>query len=244
MTKIIGIIPARYQSSRFPGKPLFPIFGKTLLQRTFESAKKATLLDELYIATDDERIFKHAESFGAIPLMTDPECKNGTERIRDALKKNPTLQKATIVINIQGDHPCIAAKTIDNLIAALNNDSAEIATAVTPITYEEALSPHVVKCVFDHNGYALYFSRSLIPFSKTPSNVSFYYHVGIYAYKVPFLLSKYAFLKEGICQQREDLEQLKFLENGYKIKIAQVEEKPLGVDILEDVAKVEKFLCQ
>lgn len=243
--KVIGVIPARFKSSRLPGKPLVVISGKTLLQRTFESAKKCKDLDDVYVATDDEKIADHVRSFGGIAILTSEACKNGTTRIYEAFNKDKKLHVADIVVNIQGDHPCIEAQTISQVIEVLKCDEiATIATAVTLIKYEDAISPNIVKCVFDCNYNALYFSRSLIPFRKTLNESNnFYYHVGLYAYKRSFLLN-YDQLKGGVLQETEDLEQLQFLENGHRIKVAIVEDNPLGVDIFDDIEKVEKFLCK
>lgn len=243
--KIIGIIPARYASSRFPGKPLALISGKSLIQRTFERVKLCPLFNEIFIATDDNRIEELALKFDAKVIMTSSECINGTERISEAISKIDNIQNDDIIINVQGDHPLISLNTIENTINALQSDNlAVMSTAATPIyDKEEVLSPNIVKVVFDKNNYALYFSRSPIPYSKNLANSKFYYHVGIYGYRARFL-KKLSSLPTTANQLSEDLEQLKVLEHGYKIKIALVQEKPLGVDTPEDLTKVEKFLCQ
>jgi 3-deoxy-manno-octulosonate cytidylyltransferase (CMP-KDO synthetase) len=241
--KIIGIIPARYNSTRFFGKLLYKIGSKTLLQHTYENAKLSLALDDLIIATEDENIFNEAKKFKAKCIMTN-KCSNGTERIIDVLKNNNEIQDSSIIVNIQGDHPRIDKKTIDEVVNILKDDSfAKMSTAVTEIDYETAKSINCVKCVFDKNNYALYFSRSLIPFSKNEKNIKYYYHIGIYGYKTSFLY-ELASLKETSLQKNEDLEQLKVLENGYKIKVAIVDDAPVGVDVFEDVKKVEKILCQ
>lgn len=174
--------------------------------------------------------------------MTSLSCKNGTERIREALTVDSELQEAKIIVNVQGDQPCISPSTIQAVVEILESDKkALISTAVSKISLEEARNPNVVKCVFNREQEALYFSRSLIPYPKKGGE--FYYHIGIYAYRVEFfkILSK---LEESELQQTEDLEQLKFLENGYKIKVAKVKEIELGVDTPEDIEKVEEFLCK
>ena len=241
--KIIAIIPARLQSSRFPEKSLSLIAGKSLIQRTYDSALKCTLLEDIYIATDSEKIFSHVHGFGGKALMTSPTCKNGTERIIEAIDKY-NLQ-GDIIVNIQGDNPCISKETIDKTIQSLQVDpKAQTSTACALIkNSEELFSPHIVKCIFDQDFRALYFSRSPLPFSKNLDKTFFYHHIGIYAYRAGFLklLSQ---LEETPLQKAEDLEQLKILEHGYRIKVAVVKEVPLGVDVPDDILKVEKFLCQ
>lgn len=243
--KVIGIIPARYESSRFPGKPLALISGKTLLQRTFERAKLCSLFDEVFIATDDKRIEEHAIKIDAKVIMTSQYCINGTERITEAITKVRNIQKDDIIVNVQGDHPLISSQTIESTIKILESDDvAVMSTAATLLTdRDEICSPHIVKVIFDKNNYALYFSRSPIPFTKNFDKTKFYYHVGIYAYRANFL-KNLANLSPTNNQISEDLEQLKVLEHGYRIKVALVQEKPLGVDTPQDLTKVERYLCQ
>lgn len=243
--KIIGIIPARYGSSRFPGKPLAIISGKTLIQRTFERVKLCPLFDEIFVATDDDRIETHLSKFDAKVIMTSKDCINGTERITEAISKVKNLKDDDIIVNVQGDHPLISSETIESTIKVLQTDKlAVMSTAATPINdKDEVLSSHIVKVVFDKSGYALYFSRSPIPYTKDFDKTKYYYHVGIYAYRANFL-KKLSSLPPTCNQLSEDLEQLKVLEHGYKIKVALVQEKPLGVDTPQDLTKVEKFLCQ
>ena len=241
--KIIAIIPARYNSSRFFGKMLHKIGSKTLLEHTYLNAKKCSFFDELYIATEDEIIQKHVETFNGKSIMT-KTCLNGTTRIIEALKDNSYLQDSDIIVNIQGDHPKISQTTIDATISILLDDEKAVSsTAATKIGYDIASSQHVVKCVVDNDKNALYFSRSLIPFSKKPKEIDYFYHVGLYAYKTKFLY-ELDNLEDTYLQKLEDLEQLKILEHGYKMKVAIVNDMPYGVDVIEDVKKVEKVLCQ
>ncbi|NGX30269.1 MAG: 3-deoxy-manno-octulosonate cytidylyltransferase [Candidatus Anoxychlamydiales bacterium] len=242
-SKIIGIIPARYNSKRFLGKMLYKIGSKTLLQHTFENAKTCNIFDSLYIATEDEIIKNEAENIKASCLMT-KTCSSGTHRIIEALKENQDLKTSDIIVNIQGDHPKIKNSTINETINILKNDkTAHSSTAVCRIDYEQAKSENIVKCVMDKNQNALYFSRSLIPHSRKPKEISYFYHIGLYAYRTKFLyeLSK---LEDSYLQKLEDLEQLKILENGYKMKVAKVNDMPFGIDVKDDVKKVEKLLCQ
>lgn len=241
--KIIGIIPARYNSSRFLGKLLYKIGSKTLLEHTYLNAKKCSLFDELYVATEDEVIEKIVQDFNGKSIMT-KICSNGTHRIIEALKNNHQLQKSDIIVNIQGDHPKILPNTINETINILLNDREAVAsTAVTKIGFDIAQSKNIVKCTLDKNQNALYFSRSLIPFSKKPKSIDYFYHIGLYAYKREFLY-KLDGLEDTNLQKIEDLEQLKILEHGYKMKVAIVDDMPYGIDVLEDVKKVEKVLCQ
>lgn len=240
-SKIVGIIPARYQSSRFPGKPLALISGTSLIQRTYENAKRAPSLSDVIVATDDKRIFDHVLSFGGKVVMTSKECLTGSDRIAEVAKNLPD---AEIIVNIQGDEPCLEPQDIEMAVQGLINDpQAVVSTAATPLTYEEGLSSSIVKCVFDQNNRALYFSRSLIPGSKDKLNGPFYKHVGLYVYRKDFLL-QYADLAPTPLMIAEDLEQLKVLEHGYSIHIVTVNGTSLGVDLPEDIEKVEKYLCQ
>lgn len=243
--KIIGIIPARYASTRFPGKPLILIQGKSLLQRTYENAKKAKL-DELIVATDDEKIFEHVKGFGGKVMMTSPDHLTGTDRIAEVLQRNPNWMKAAVIINIQGDEPCIEPSSLDAIVEALISDpSANMSTAVTPLrTKIEAESSAVVKCVFDKKNHALYFSRTLLPSNKKHAynpSASYYRHIGVYAFRPSFLL-EYGKLPPTPLQLEEDLEQLKILEHGYRIKIAVLDHISIGVDTPEDIKQVELWL--
>lgn len=242
----LGIIPARYGSSRFPGKPLVPILGKSLIQRTYENAQKCETLDELVVATDDRRIFDHVRSFGGNVVMSGLNCPTGTDRIVDVLHACRNYDSFSIIVNIQGDEPCLSPSTLQAVIHTLLLSDAEVATAVTPLPETEATSSHIVKCVMDQQGHALYFSRALIPSGKNlafRTNVPYYRHIGLYAFKRPFLM-QYPHLPPTPLQLAEDLEQLKILELGYRIKTAIVDDVSLGVDTPEDIKKVEQYLCQ
>ena len=241
---VIGMIPARFNSSRFPGKLLEMARGKTVLQRTFESALLCKDLDAIYVATDDERIASHMSKLGAEVIWTSSSCKNGTERIAEALKIRPELQRADIIMNVQGDHPCTSAEAISSVIHLLKNDSEAVMStaAVVLKNAKEFYSPHIVKCVFDRSGNALYFSRSPIPYSRKGMPAQAYHHVGLYAYRTLFLLSLLE-LPSTELQIEEDLEQLQVIELGYKIKIALIEDVPLGIDTPQDLRKLKKQLA-
>jgi 3-deoxy-manno-octulosonate cytidylyltransferase (CMP-KDO synthetase) len=245
--KVLGIIPARYGSTRFPGKPLALIAGKTLLQRTYENALQACKLDSLYVATDDQRIFDHVHSFNGKAVMTSSACLTGTDRLAEVLIQYPEWQQASVLVNIQGDEPCIDPRAIDLVADLLLQDQAvEMATLVTKLDIEEFFNPSIVKCVLDQQGYALYFSRSLIPFNrKIPFDPLYPYlrHIGVYAYRPSFLLT-YHSLPATPLQLMEDLEQLKALEHGYKIKTVIVDHVNIDVNHPEDLKKVEQWICK
>ena len=245
---VIAIIPARYASSRFPGKPLVQILGKTLLQRTYENTLLCTQLDDVLVATDDQRIYDHVKNFGGHVVMTPDHCPTGSDRLAFVLQNDPELQKAEMIINVQGDEPCLDPHVISSLIEILRSDeSAVMSTAVVKIeNEEEANNPSEVKCVLSLDGSVLYFSRALIPGGHTLSyrkDIPYYKHLGIYAYRPDFLL-KYTKIPMTPLQIAEDLEQLKVLENGYKIKAAIVKSASAGVNTPEDIKKVEQELCK
>lgn len=245
---IIGIIPARYSSTRLPAKLLIPILGKTLLQRTYENAKRATSLDKLIVATDDERLYRHVHEFGGEAIMTPKTCINGTDRLAEVVKLKPEFLNAKVIVNIQGDEPCVEPSLIDQVANLLIEDpEAMVSTARAPLkSKEEAFNPSIVKCVVDQQGYALYFSRALIPGNKTlqfnPKD-PYFRHIGLYAYRPNFLLT-YQQLPATPLQMAEDLEQLKVLEHGYRIKVALTDHVSPGVDTLKDIKKVEQWLCK
>jgi 3-deoxy-manno-octulosonate cytidylyltransferase (CMP-KDO synthetase) len=248
LPKVIGIIPARFGSTRFPGKPLASIFGKTLIQRTYENACQCTALEKVIVATDDQRIFDHVISFGGLAVMTSSDLPTGTDRLAEAVEMSVQCAHDAIIVNIQGDEPCLDITIPTQIIQQLQQDPlAMMSTAIAPLNnHEEALSPHVVKCVIDGEGNALYFSRSLIPGNKSGQfspSITYYKHIGIYAYRRSFLM-KYSSLSPTPLQQIEDLEQLKVLEHGYRIKTAIIKEGSIGVDTPEDIKKVELELCK
>ncbi|XP_057750793.1 3-deoxy-manno-octulosonate cytidylyltransferase, mitochondrial isoform X1 [Arachis stenosperma] len=241
--RVVGIIPARFASTRFQGKPLVEILGKPMIQRTWERAKLAATLDQVVVATDDEKIAECCRKFGADVVMTSESCRNGTERCSEALEK--LGKNYDIVVNIQGDEPLIEPEIIDGIVKALQaTPDAVFSTAVTSLKPEDALDPNRVKCVVDNRGYAIYFSRGLIPFNKSGKvNQQFPYllHLGIQSYDTKFL-KIYPDLQPTPLQLEEDLEQLKVLENGYKMKVIKVNHEAHGVDIPEDVQKIESLM--
>jgi 3-deoxy-manno-octulosonate cytidylyltransferase (CMP-KDO synthetase) len=235
LKKALGVIPARYQSSRFPGKPLAPIMGKTMIQRVFERAKTAHSLSKLVIATDDERIFKAARDFGADVLMTSSDHSSGTERVAEVARQFDF----PIVINIQGDEPLLRGESIEALVKVLQKRSVNMASSMTKVTDPSIIGDrNRVKVVVDKQDYALYFSRSPLPYQAADY---FYQHTGIYGYQRDFLL-KLSQWPPTRLEKTESLEQLRVLENGFRIKMLEMPFLTLSVDIPQDIIKVEEFL--
>lgn len=237
--KIVGLIPARYASTRFPAKPLVDIAGKSMIQRVYEQAKKSTFLNHVVVATDHEQIFEHVKAFGDV-CMTREDHVSGTDRCYEAL----TLQtdKYDYVINIQGDEPFIQPEQID-LLAEKLNGITEIATLIKAIDNTEVLfNPNIVKVVINQNQEALYFSRSPIPHIRnTPepawtSKHTFYKHIGMYAYRTD-ILEELTKLPVSSLEKAESLEQLRWLENGFRISVATSSTETIGIDTPEDLEK-------
>lgn len=240
---IIGIIPARYASTRFPGKPLVDIAGKTMIQRVVEQCEKSSVLKKVIVATDDERIFDHVKELGHEVYMTRSEHKNGTERCHEALKL--VGGSYDFVINIQGDEPFIDPQQID-LLASVINRKTEIATLIKNIDHLEDLqNPNVIKALKADSGLALYFSRSPIPHMRNIPTEDWmkshqhYKHIGIYAYRVD-ILAKLVTLSPTPLELAESLEQLRWIENGYRIRTAITPIETIGIDTPEDVEKALK----
>ena len=238
---ILGIIPARYASSRFPGKPLIEILGKTMIQRVYEQASQSKLLDKVVVATDDERIFNHVVSFGGEAVMTKEDHPSGTDRCYEALLK--TEGKFTYVVNIQGDEPFVNADQIDEL-AQVCDGNTELATQMIAVDSHEVLfDKGEVKIVLNEDHEALYFSRMVIPFIKGVDEKdwhkhhTYYRHVGMYAYRTD-ILEAITKLAPSALEKAESLEQLRWLEAGYKIKLATTAYDSHCIDTPEDVAKV------
>ena len=244
---IVGIIPARFASSRLMGKPLADIGGKPMIQHTYNSAKKSKLLDKVIIAVDDEKVFQVVTAFGAEAYMTPKDCASGSDRIAFVTEQIPD---AEIIVNIQGDEPFIKGKMIDQAIEPLWIDKkVNLSTLARRITnVEEMKSPAVVKVVFDYHNYAMYFSRSPIPFVRDArtnlekvQSADIYKHIGLYVYRRETLL-KFTTLKPTDLEQIEKLEQLRFLENGFKMKIVVTEYDSLSVDTPRDLELARRFL--
>lgn len=239
--KAVCVIPARYASTRLPGKPLKLIAGKPMIERVYEQAKKAKTLCDVIVATDDIRVFDAVKNFGGKAAMTRTDHKSGTDRLAEVAQN---YQDADIVINVQGDEPMIPPEIIDALVNVfLDNKDLQMATMKCPMQEEEYNDPAAVKVVTDLNGYALYFTRSLAPYPRNKENLKVYKHVGIYAYRRDFLL-KFAKLQQTPLELTESLEQLRALENGIKIKVLESDFRGVGVDTPEDLIKVNEIFAK
>lgn len=240
MTQTAIIIPARYGSSRLEGKPLLIANNKTIIQWVWEKAKTCSKIDRVIIATDDKRIFSVCYDFGAEVEMTSTEHKSGSDRIAEVAKRHPEI---SYIINLQGDEPLIETDNIELVRQGIVEDSSsDISTLVREIKEkEEAENPNLVKCVFDVNNYAMYFSRSKIPYERNENKAKIYGHLGIYGYKKESLL-KMTSLAQTTYEQAESLEQLRALQNGMKIKIGIVKNIPVGIDTQEDFEKFKSMV--
>ncbi|QIK56010.1 3-deoxy-manno-octulosonate cytidylyltransferase [Dysgonomonas sp. HDW5B] len=245
--KFIGIIPARYGSSRFPGKPLADMAGKPMIQRVYEQVKKA--IDEVWVATDDERILKVVEDFGGKAVLTSPDHKSGTDRCNEAFSK--IGNGFDVVINIQGDEPFIQPQQIETLKSCFDSKETELATLVKPFKKEDGFevlfNPNSPKVVLNKNSEAIYFSRSIIPYIRDAHHTEwldkhiFYKHIGMYAYRAN-VLKKITLLPQSNLELAESLEQLRWIENGYKIKVGLTDIETIGIDTPEDMEKAIKLL--
>ena len=237
--KILCVIPARYASTRLPGKPLADIVGKPMIQHVYERSSQATIPQQVVVATDDEKVFQAVQQFGGKVVMTSSEHQTGTDRLAEVASK---YAEVDVIINVQGDEPLIDPKVIDELAQEFLNDTAlQMASVMSIMDTEDYQNPNAVKVVTDLNNNALYFSRSLLPYPRVAGKANVYKHIGIYAYKKDFLL-KFAKLEPTPLEQSESLEQLRALENGYKIKMIKTKSKFIGVDSIEDLQTVNELL--
>ena len=234
------IIPARYGSSRLEGKPLLKANNKPIIQWVWEKASKCKGIDRVIIATDDERIYNACKDFGAEVEMTSTEHKSGSDRIAEVAARH---EEIGYIINLQGDEPLIEEANIELVRrGVVEDDSADISTLVREIKdMDEVNNPNLVKCIFDVNNFAMYFSRSKIPYERNEGKTKFYGHLGIYGYKREALF-KMTTLEQTTYEMAESLEQLRALQNGMKIKIAVVDNVPVGIDTLEDFQKFKSMV--
>lgn len=246
--KFIAVIPARYASTRFPGKPLAILGGKTVIERVYEQVSK--VIDEVYVATDDERIRQTVEGFGGKAVITSSDHKSGTDRIEEAVEIIGT--DADVVVNVQGDEPFIHESQIRTVCECFNDEATQIATlgkpfGRTPSDIDAIENPNSPKIAVSKNGYALYFSRSVIPFCRGkqreswPESFPYLKHIGLYAYRRE-VLREVTLLPQGELEKAESLEQLRWLENGYKIQVGTTDIETVGIDTPEDLAKAETIL--
>ncbi|MEW5974867.1 MAG: 3-deoxy-manno-octulosonate cytidylyltransferase [Acidobacteriota bacterium] len=248
MTKVqaIAVIPARFSSTRFPGKPLVKIGDKPMIQHVYERTRKAKGLADVIVATDDKRIVEAVEHFGGKACLTSRSHRSGTDRVAEVAQS----LEAEVVVNVQGDEPLLEPSCIEAVIRPFESDpSLPISTLKCPgDSEEEFYNPNIVKVVTDRNGYALYFSRSPIPFLRYAQNTSeskrplFFRHIGLYAYRKSFL-EQLPKLKPSVLEKAEALEQLRFLENGFRIRVVQSDYRAVAVDTPDDVQQVVDFLA-
>ena len=249
MSSVVAIIPARYGSTRLPAKPLVDLCGKPMIQRVYERTSKASHVDKVIVATDHEEIVRVVKNFGGDVMMTPADLRSGTDRVAFVAK---SLAEAEIVVNVQGDEPLIEPQMIDRTIEPLLKDrSITTGTPVKKITDgDDLLNPGIVKVVLDKDGFALYFSRSPIPFARDRGEPgqwvnqhTYYKHIGLYVFRKDFLL-KYATWSETPLERMEKLEQLRILENGYRIKAVVTEFDSIPIDTQDDVDKVRAKLVE
>jgi 3-deoxy-manno-octulosonate cytidylyltransferase (CMP-KDO synthetase) len=241
----LAVIPARYGSTRLPGKVLISLGGKPMIQRVWERVRQASLVSDVVVATDDERIRSVVQAFGGQAVMTRADHRSGTERVAEVAVGR---SEAKIVVNVQGDEPLIEPAAIDAAVEAIREDAeVNIATLAVPISNPaEIMDPNVVKAVLDFDGNALYFSRAPIPWVRDrggPVHARHLKHLGLYAFRRAALLD-FATFPHGDLERIEQLEQLRWLENGYRIRVAETEHDSVSVDVPEDVARVEQLLAQ
>ena len=242
--KFIAIIPARYASTRFPGKPLAMLGGKTVIQRVYEQT--SAVLEDAYVATDDERIYQAVEAFGGKAVMTRTDHKSGTDRLEEAATKIGT--DADVIINIQGDEPFIQQSQIATLMQLFDDPTTQIGTLGKPFESIEAVqNPNSPKIACDRRGFALYFSRSVIPYVRGQEPATwlkhfpYLKHLGIYAYRRE-VLHEVTQLPQSLLEKAESLEQLRWLENGYRIRVGITNVETVGIDTPEDLQRAEEFL--
>lgn len=239
--KILGVIPSRYASTRFEGKPLKDIKGHPMIEWVYRRAEMSDV-DEIVVATDDRRIYDAVRKIGGNAVMTSQEHENGTSRIIEVINMEE-YRNYDFVINIQGDEPLIDVESINILASNYRNERSEIITLKKEIDREgDKENPNIVKVITDFNDNAIYFSRSVIPYERNKSEeLKYYRHIGIYGYTVEFL-NKLKELKDGVIEKAESLEQLRFLENGYKIKVLETFSNVIGVDTEEDLIEVTEYI--
>ena len=239
MTKTAIIIPARYGSSRLEGKPLLKVNDKPIIQWVYEKAESVKSADVVIVATDDERIFDAVKAFGGEVEMTSAEHKCGSDRIKEVADRHADFE---YIINLQGDEPMIKQEMIESVIDGVKNHNADISTLIRPIEDKnEVENPNLVKCVIDNNGFALYFSRSKIPFERKENPAPFYGHIGIYAYTRKALTTMTTSSQTPL-EISESLEQLRALQMGMRIKTSIINEKPVGIDTIEDFENFKKIV--
>lgn len=239
--KAIAIIPARYDSTRFPGKPLVKLGTKYIIQHVYERTFGSGLFDDVIVGTDDQRIFEAVNKFGGKVILTSRQHESGTDRIAEVCKKLPYLHDVDIVVNVQGDEPFISAEPLQKLLYAFEDPKVEVASLMHRLN-KDIENPNIVKVVCDKDNFALYFSRSVIPFKRS-AHTQYFQHIGVYAFRREALF-RFIELPKGKLEETEKLEQLRLLENGMKIKMIETEYKGIGIDTPKDLQKAEKLLIK
>jgi 3-deoxy-manno-octulosonate cytidylyltransferase (CMP-KDO synthetase) len=242
--QILGIIPARYASTRFPGKPLVDIAGKSMIRRVYEQAKKCSQLSEVIVATDNDRIFEHVQGFGGKAVMTSSRHQSGTDRCAEVAKKHPEYN---VIINIQGDEPYIDPEQISKLIHCFEDESTQIATLIKKVSNEQELhNTNSPKVIINKNSEAIYFSRSPLPHIRGQEpqswlqHFTYFKHIGIYGYRAD-ILKNITKLPVSPLEKAESLEQLRWVENCYKIKVAETEIETIAIDTPDDLKKLSEL---
>lgn len=238
--KTVIVIPARYSSTRLNAKPLIKVLDKPIIQWVYEQAKTVSAADEVIVATDNQEIFDTVKSFGGNVEMTSIEHKSGTDRIAEVISRHGEYD---LIVNLQGDEPLISTQNITTAINLLKNDkNADIATLVKVVNDKNEINnPNLVKCIFDINSYAIYFSRNKLPFERKEYEGDFYGHIGLYCYTKDALM-KITKLPQAKIEKAESLEQLRAIYNGMKIKVAVVESNAIGIDTKEDLEAFERYV--
>ncbi len=242
--KAIAIIPARYESTRFPGKPLAKLGTKCIIQHVYERVLSSGLFAEVVVGTDDQRIFEAVESFGGKVVLTSKKHESGTDRIAEVCRKLPSCSDADVMINVQGDEPFISREPLTKLIAAFDDPAVRVASLMHRMK-KSFDDPNSVKVVCDKNNYALYFSRSIIPFkqdNELERKPDYFRHIGIYAFRREMLF-RFVEMQHGKLEQIEKLEQLRLLENGIRIKMIETDYEGIGIDTPQDLEKAEKIIA-
>ena len=237
--KAIAVIPARFDSTRFPGKPLAKLGNKYIIQRVYEQTKSSGLFAEVIVGTEDQRIFEAVAEFGGKVTLTSKKHRSGTDRVAEVCKKLPCCSDAEVIVNVQGDEPFITEEPLNELIKVFTDPSVQVASLMHKIT-QDITDPNTVKVVCDKNNNALYFSRLPIPYPRS-SETDYFKHVGVYAFRRKILL-EFVELPVSKLERIEKLEQLRFLENGYQIRMVLTDYKGIGIDTPHDLKKAENLL--
>ncbi|HEY5967896.1 MAG TPA: 3-deoxy-manno-octulosonate cytidylyltransferase [Chitinophagaceae bacterium] len=235
---IVAVIPARYAATRFPGKLMKMLGNKTIIRHVYDNTVSTGLFNDVFVVTDSDIIYKEIKENGGKVIMSKKEHESGSDRIAEAI----TEMNIDVIVNVQGDEPFIKKEPLEKLVRLFNDDSIQVASLMRRISKEEAVSPNNVKVIIDKLGYALYFSRSIVPYQRDEKmNVDYFLHVGVYAYKKDVLMS-FTKWPQSSLEKIEKLEQLRYLENGIKIKMAETDYNNIAIDTPEDLERAKSSL--